>query len=91
MTDYRGVITGVPERRSGLSEPARADLTTTEAIVLDVILRFGETTLDAVANETGLTTEQLKPALDRLLSVGYVRAVARDGTTLYRGSPRPLQ
>jgi circadian clock protein KaiC len=90
LDDYRGIITGVPERRSGVSEVARAELTTTEAIVLDVVLRVGETSADTVANETGLTAEQVRQAIDRLVAVSYLRAVERDGQTHYRASPRSL-
>jgi len=91
MTDYRGIITGVPERRSGPSEPAHGDLTTTEAIVLDVILRLGETSAEDVSIESGLPVEQIRHAIDQLVAVGYIRAVARDQTTLYHGSPRSLR
>jgi circadian clock protein KaiC len=91
LREYRGIITGVPERRSGASEVAQAELTTTEAIVLDVVLRFGETPISAIAKETELTTDQVRKAVDRLLTVSYVRAVERDDTVLYRAAPRSLR
>jgi hypothetical protein len=91
MTDYRGVITGVPERRSGPSELAQAELTSTEAIVLEVILRLGETSADNISSDTGLPVEQIRHVIDHLRAVGYVRAVERNRTTLYRASPRSLQ
>ena len=91
MTDYRGITTGVPERRSGPSEPAHGELTTTEAIVLDVMLRLGETSAAGVSSESGIPVEQIRHVIDRLVTVGYVRAVERDQTTLYRASPRSLR
>ncbi len=91
LHDYRGIITGVPERRSGVSEVAQTELTTTEAIVLDVVLRLGETSAEGVAKETGLTAAQVRQALDRLLAVSYIRAVERDDQTLYRAAPRSLR
>jgi len=91
MTDYPGITTGVPERRSGPSEPAQGELTTTEAIVLDVMLRLGETSAAGVSSESGIPVEQIRHVIDRLVTVGYVRAVERDQTTLYRASPRSLR
>jgi circadian clock protein KaiC len=91
MTDYRGIITGVPERRSGPSELVQAELTSTEAIVLEVILRLGETSADNVSSDTGLPVEQIRRVVDQLRAVGYVRAVERDQTTLYRATLRSLR
>jgi circadian clock protein KaiC len=91
MTAYRGIITGVPERRSGPSEPAHGELTTTEAIVLDVILRMGETSAEDVSSESGLPVEQIRHVIGELVAVGYVRAVERDQTTLYHALRRSLR
>jgi circadian clock protein KaiC len=89
LHEYRGIITGVPERLSSVNEVALTELTTTERIVLDVVLRKGEATAEALANDAGLTLEQVRPALDRLLAVSYVGAVGRGDQTLYRAMPRP--
>jgi circadian clock protein KaiC len=91
LHDYRGIITGVPERRSGVSEAEPAELTTAEADVLDVLLRVGETSAAAVASETGLSAEQVRQALDRLGVVRYIRVAERDDQTLYRAAPRSLR
>jgi circadian clock protein KaiC len=90
LRDYRGIITGVPRRRSGASDVAGVELTTTEATVLDALLRLGETAADQVANDTSLSGEQVRRAIDRLLAAGYVRGIDRDGQTLYRVVPRAL-
>jgi circadian clock protein KaiC len=91
MTDYRGITTGVPDRRSGPGELALAELTTAEAVVLDVILQLGETSAEDVSSHSGLPVEQIRHVIDRLLAVGYVRAVARDHTILYHASLRSLR
>jgi len=91
LGEYRGIITGVPERRSGATEVGQTELTTTEAVVLDTVLRVGETPADAVASETGLSLEQVRQALDRLIAVSYIRAVERGDRTLYRAAPRSLR
>ena len=90
MTDYRGITTGLPERRSGPSESAQ-ELTSTEAIVLDVMLRLGETSAADVSSESGIPVEQIRHVIDNLVTVGYVRAVERDQTTLYHATPRSLR
>jgi circadian clock protein KaiC len=91
MTDYRGIITGVPERRTEPSEMVHAELTATEAMVLDVILRLGETPAENVSSETRLPVERIRHAIDQLQAVGYVRAVERGQTTLYHASARSLR
>jgi circadian clock protein KaiC len=91
MTDYRGTITGVPERRTEPSELAHAELTATEAMVLDAILRLGETSAENVSSETGLPVERIRRAIEQLRAVGYVRAVERGQTTLYHASARSLR
>jgi len=91
MTDYRGITTGVPERRSGPSELPQAELTSSEAIVLDVMLRLGETSPADVSSESGIPVEQIQHVIDHLVTVGYVRAVDRDQTTLYHATPRSLR
>ena len=91
MTDYHGVITGVPERRSGPTEVAQPELSTMEARVLDAILHLGETSAEDVSNHIGIPVEQIQHVIDQLLTIGYVRADAGDQTTLYHASPRSLQ
>jgi predicted transcriptional regulator len=91
MTDYRGITTGVPERRIWSSELAQAELTSTEAIVLDVMLRLGETSPAHVSSESGIPVERIRHMIDRLMTVGYVRAVERDQTTPYHATPRSVR
>jgi hypothetical protein len=91
MTDYRGITTGVPERRSGPSEVPQAEMTSSEAVVLDVMLRLGETSPADVSSESGIPVEQIQHVIDHLVTVGYVRAVERDQTTLYHATPRSLR
>jgi circadian clock protein KaiC len=91
MTEYRGIITGVPERQSGLSERPHPVLSDTEAVVLDAILRLGETSAENVSIDSGLPVEQIRHVIDQLLADGYIRAVARDKTTMYQASMRSLR
>jgi len=91
LHDYRGIITGVPERRSVVNQFAPLELTTTESVVFDALARFGEISAETVANETGLAPGQVDGALDRLLTLRYVRAAERDRQTLYRAAPQWLR
>lgn len=91
MTDFRGITTGVPERRDASSELADAELTSTERIVLDAMLRLGESSPADISSESGIAVEQIRHVIDHLVTVGYVRAVERDQTTLYHATPRSLR
>jgi circadian clock protein KaiC len=90
LRDYRGIITGVPERRSSATDPAGHVLTTTEAVVLDALLRLGESSAEEVAGEAGLSVEEAQRALDRLTVVNYTRAIDQAGTKHYRAVSRLL-
>jgi circadian clock protein KaiC len=90
LRDYRGIITGVPERRGSATDPAGPVLTTTEAIVLDAVLRLGESSADDVAADAGVTEGEATRALDRLAVVGYIRLLDREGTRFYRAVSRLL-
>jgi circadian clock protein KaiC len=91
LHDYRGIITGVPDRRNGPGGSAPTELTATEAGVLDVLLRVGETSLEVAARESGLNVEHAGQALARLQTGRYVRAVERGDRTLYRAEPPGLR
>jgi circadian clock protein KaiC len=90
LRDYKGIITGLPERRSAAADPAGPVLTTTEAIVLDAVLRLGESSADDVSTDSGLAVEEARRALDRLAVVGFIRPVERDGAKFYRAASRLL-
>jgi circadian clock protein KaiC len=91
LHQYRGILTGVPERRSGVTDLGGAELSATETSVLDVLLRVGETSEEVMANETGLSVEQIQQAFGRLVAVRHIRGVVRGGRTLYRAEPRTLR
>jgi circadian clock protein KaiC len=88
LHEYRGIITGVPERRSGATHVTAHHLPATDAGVLDVLLRVGEATAEMVASEAGWSVEQVQQALDRLRAARYVRAVERGDGVSYRAEPR---
>lgn len=91
LTGYRGIITGVPEPRISLADLALAgpvELTSAESATLEVLLRLGESSPEMIADESGLTLEELTRALDQLVAARYVNAVELAERTVYRAAPR---
>ena len=70
---------------------AQHPLTPSEVVVLELLLRRGETVEDDVVAATGLMRRQVRQALDRLLAVSYVRALDRDGRDVYAVAPPPFR
>jgi circadian clock protein KaiC len=86
---YRGILTGVPERLAGVSAGDIAGLTGPEAAVLDALVRLGQASVAALGTRTGVPTDEVTHALERLVSLGYASAagVGDDGAA-YRAVAR---
>jgi circadian clock protein KaiC len=72
LRDYDGIMTGIPTRHPGIRQPSHPGLTAHEALVLETVVRSGEESLDAIAEQTGLPPAVIEPMLDRLLQLSYV-------------------
>jgi circadian clock protein KaiC len=83
LSQYRGIITGVPELRkeASLTFPG---LTDAELMVLQALIDSREGTLEAQAAATGQPHTKLSEALSRLLHLRYVIKVTEEGKTVYR-------
>lgn len=92
LTGYRGIITGVPEPLSKLGTPAEpVDLTSAESAVLETLLRLGESSPEAIGDQSGLTLEEVARALDQLVAGHFVNAVESAGHMVYRAATRSLR
>ena len=98
LTGYRGIITGVPELRAIQGEPPKLpdaihtiELTSAESTALETLLRLGETSADVLADETGLSLDELTRALDRLAAARYISASEYGSNTVYRVSQQSLR
>lgn len=92
LTGYRGIITGVPEPLSKLGTAAEpVDLTSAESAALGALLRLGESSPEKIADQSGLTLEEVARALDGLVAGHLVNAADSAGHMVYRAAPRSLR
>ncbi|MBA3892784.1 MAG: hypothetical protein H0X69_03680 [Gemmatimonadales bacterium] len=77
LRDYHGITTGVPTGRLPRRELAYPGLTEPEGRVLDILIRSGAESAEAIALEVGLPPSDLDPILERLTQLAYV---SRKGT-----------
>ncbi len=89
LTEYRGLITGVPERAAP-APPAYPGLSDREVAVMRTLIEAREATPDALVEATGMRRPVVQAALDRLVALNYAIRVVEAGRTLYRPAARPL-
>ncbi len=85
LRDYHGITTGVPTERVPRRLPAYPGLTEQEGRVLEILIRSGAESAEAIAEESGVPPSDLDPILERLTRLAYV---SRKGTR-YQGVARP--
>lgn len=85
LTDYQGIISGVP-RRLGGDRTARAGLTDQESQILAALADMREGDRQAIAARTGFQRTVLVRALRRLLDLGYAVKAVEDNRMIYRPS-----
>jgi hypothetical protein len=76
LVDYRGILTGNPERHSGVPASGHVGLTRAETTVLDALIRSGEAPLEAIAASVGAPRAEVAPLVERLVALGYATRVA---------------
>jgi circadian clock protein KaiC len=76
LVDYRGILTGNPERHSGVPAGGHVGLTRAETTVLDALIRSGEAPLEAIAASVGAPRAEVAPLVERLVALGYASRVA---------------
>jgi circadian clock protein KaiC len=72
LRNYDGILSGSPTRHPR-RQPVYPGLTEREILVLEALLRFGAASLKPMAASTGLPTGALRPILDRLIELNYIR------------------
>ena len=85
LRDYDGILSGAPVRQLRIRQPAHPGLTEQETLVLDTIVRAGTLSRAEIVKRTGLHSDTLDPALERLTLLHYV---SRRGNQ-YEGVARP--
>ncbi len=93
LVGFQGILTGNPEPvagRAAARESHHAGLTQAEAALLDVLVRSGEATLDALATSAGVARADVLQLVERLMALDYavrLDAVGEGGET-YRAVAR---
>jgi circadian clock protein KaiC len=81
LVGFQGILTGNPEPSAGRVAARESDhvgLTQAEAGLLDVLVRSGEATLDALATSAGVARADARQLVERLVALDY--AVRLDAT-----------
>lgn len=89
LAQYRGLITGVPERRLP-PVPAFPGLSEQEVTVLRALFSLKEATPAALVEATGLRSSNLQAALRRLVALNYAIRVSVEGREIYRPAAEVL-
>jgi circadian clock protein KaiC len=90
LSEYRGIITGVPQLREAAHRPLYPGLTDQETAVLQALIELQEAPAEEVARRTGLRRPDLTRALDRLVRLNYAIEVVAEGRKVYRPVARAL-
>jgi circadian clock protein KaiC len=76
LMDYRGILSGNPEKHPGDPLSGHVGLTRAEAQALDALIRSGEAPLDAIAASVGAAPAEVAPLMERLVALGYAARLA---------------
>jgi hypothetical protein len=90
LTQFRGILTGVPTRLEDAPRTPTPGLTLEEELVMQALLKAGELDADALAASLKLDVARTGAALERLAALRYAVAVDQDGRVLYRPVGRTL-
>lgn len=88
LSDYRGIITGVPSFDERAHQAGYTGLTEREASVLDTLIRLRGASAELLATHTAVPRAELELILGRLLELDYAVRLDRDNETLYRALAR---
>src|SRR5437870_1157670 len=84
LSDYRGIIGGIPQLRLDHPRQPNAGLTDQEITVLAALVEVHEADEPAMAQRTGFQRGVLRQALRRLVELDYVTKVTEDSRAIYR-------
>jgi circadian clock protein KaiC len=84
LSQYQGLITGVPELRAERRREAYPGLSDPEMAVLEALIRLREAAPPALAQATSIRGTALNAALNRLVVLNYAIRVDEAGQTIYR-------
>ena len=90
LSEYRGIITGVPVPREDAARP-HAGLTDGEMAVLHALEEVRQGGVGAVAEQARVAADEAREALERLVALNYALRQEVDGERVYRMAARTLK
>jgi circadian clock protein KaiC len=84
LSQYQGIITGVPELRANERREAYPGLSDPEMAVMEVLIRLKEAAAPSLAQATNVRGAALNAALSRLVNLNYAIRIEEAGQTVYR-------
>ena len=81
LRNYRGIMTGLPQRQRPVDGPVYPGLTGTEAAVLDTLIRLDGATVVRLAEHVAMLPGELAATLARFEALGYAEMTSREGPT----------
>jgi circadian clock protein KaiC len=90
LTNYHGVLTGIPTARTLTGSSSTPGLTPTERAVYDRLFSLRQAGLEALVEACDISATLVISALRRLVELDYVLEVVEDGKAVYRPVSRPL-
>ena len=81
LKNYRGIITGVPERQLVPGTSIPEGLSDQESSVLDTLVRVGSATPEYLSERSGLPASEMNAILARLVALDYASAIDEAGGT----------
>lgn len=88
LTNYHGIITGVPSFDQRTRQVGYTGLTERESLVLDTLIRLRAASVELLATHTDLPRSELEQILVRFVELDYAIRLEADGKTIYRGVAR---
>jgi circadian clock protein KaiC len=88
LSNYRGIITGVPVIWETDRLAAYPGLTNVEITVLQSLEKEGPLTAEGLAQQTGISLEDVASALQRIVSLSYAVRAGKGSDFVYRSAAR---
>jgi circadian clock protein KaiC len=88
VRNFRGILTGSPQRDESAGPSHHSGLTDREARVIDGLITLREAPLERLSSMVGLSAREVADALARLIALEYAVEIGTDGAPIYRAIAR---
>lgn len=88
LTEYHGIMTGVPSLGAVMHQAGYTGLTAREASTLDTLVRLRTATAESLATHTAVPAAELELILARFVELDYAVRLESEGKVTYRAVAR---